>query len=391
MKYPLASVSWDTKEFEAMQSVINSGEFTMGKKVIEFENNFAKYFGSKYACMVNSGSSANLIAIATLFYRKNNPLKRGDEVIVPAVSWSTTYYPLQQYGLHCKFVDIDIDTLNYDLDSLEKAVSDSTKAIVVVNLLGNPNDFNKIKSIIGNRKIDIIEDNCESMGAEYDNKKTGTLSLIGTFSSFFSHHISTMEGGIIVTDNEELYQIMLCLRAHGWTRNLPDENMVSGTKSSNPFYESFNFILPGYNVRPGEIHAALGIEQLKKLDSFIKIRRKNAKIFLNEFQNHPFIKFQKEISNSSWFGFSMIVSKNSTKKRDDLINFLTSNGVECRPIVSGNFLKNPVLKYFDYSVHGKIVNASEIDDYGFFIGNHQYDLETEIKELKKLVNLFFEL
>ena len=167
MRYPLASVTWDAAERAAMQRVINSGLFTMGECVQEFEKVFAEFAGSKYCVMVNSGSSANLLAVAALFYRKENFLKRNDEVIAPAVSWPTTYYPLYQYGLKLKFVDIDARTLNYDLKALSEAVSDKTRMIVAVNLLGNPNDFNAIKKIIGSRDIILIVNQWErfSMGS----------------------------------------------------------------------------------------------------------------------------------------------------------------------------------------------------------------------------------
>ena len=216
-KYPLATATWDQKEIDAMQSVIESGNFTMGEKVSLFEKEFSRYIGSQNAVMVNSGSSANLLMIAALFYTKNPKLKlkRGDEVIVPAVSWSTTYYPLYQYGLKIKFVDIDIETLNYDLVQLEAAISNKTRVVLAVNLLGNPNDFNFINSIIKAKNIILLEDNCESMGATFNDKKTGTFGVMGTFSSFYSHHISTMEGGIIVTDDAELNQILISLRSHG--------------------------------------------------------------------------------------------------------------------------------------------------------------------------------
>ncbi|MBQ7135593.1 aminotransferase class V-fold PLP-dependent enzyme, partial [Campylobacter sp.] len=214
--YSLASSTWDEKELNAINEVIKSDIFTMGKKVAQFEQDFAKFVGSKYAVMTSSGSTANLIATAALFYTKNNKLQRGDEVIVPAVSWSTTYYPLHQYGLKLKFVDIDLHTLNYDLEALKDAISDKTKMIMCVNLLGNPNDFDAIKTIIGDRNIILLEDNCESMGAEYNGKQAGTFGIMGTFSTFYSHHMATMEGGFVVTDNEELYHILLCLRAHGW-------------------------------------------------------------------------------------------------------------------------------------------------------------------------------
>jgi CDP-6-deoxy-D-xylo-4-hexulose-3-dehydrase len=183
--------------------------FSMGKEVFTFEEQFAKYTGSKHCVMVNSGSSANLIMIGAMFYKKNNPWKIGDEVLVPAVSWPTTYYPLYQYGLKIKFIDIDLETLNFDLNALEKAITPKTKGILAVNLLGNPNDFDRIQSMIKGRDIVLLEDNCESLGATFKGKQAGTFGDMGTFSFFFSHHISTMEGGMVVTDDEELHQILV--------------------------------------------------------------------------------------------------------------------------------------------------------------------------------------
>lgn len=386
--YSLASSTWDEKEIGAIQKIIDSNMFTMGKHVSEYENNFADYFGSKYAVMVSSGSTANLIMIAALFYTKNEALKlkRGDEVIVPAVSWSTTYFPLYQYGLKLKFVDIDPQTLNMDLEQLESAISDKTRAILSVNLLGNPNDFKKVKKIIGNRNIVLLEDNCESMGATLDNKQAGTFGVMGTFSSFFSHHIATMEGGCVVTDDEELYHILLCLRAHGWTRNLPKFNKVTGEKSDDPFEESFKFVLPGYNVRPLEMSGAIGIEQLKKLPGFIRNRQENGKYFTELFSNHPYLDIQKEVGCSSWFGFSLVIKDKSDVKRSMLVKKLVDNGVECRPIVTGNFAKNEVVKYFDYTIHNNLDNAEYIDANGLFIGNHQFDIRDKINSLSRLLS-----
>jgi CDP-6-deoxy-D-xylo-4-hexulose-3-dehydrase len=386
MQYKLATSTWDECEINSIHEVIESKEFTMGKKVQEYEIEFAKFMGSKYAVMTSSGSTANLIATAALFYSKNSKLKIGDEVIVPAVSWSTTYFPLQQYGLKLKFVDIDIETLNYNLTDLEDAISESTKLIVVVNLLGNSNDFNEINKIIGSREILLLEDNCESMGSNYHNKFTGTFGVMGTFSSFFSHHISTMEGGVVVTNDEELYHILLCLRAHGWTRNLPIVNHVAN-KLDNWFDESFRFILPGYNVRPLEMSGAIGIEQLKKLPNFLKQRRENANLFKSLFENDQRFYIQKEIGESSWFGFSIILKNTSTSfNRNNLINILIENDIECRPIVTGNFAKKEVLKYFNYEIHNKLKNADWLDSNGFFVGNSQEDLSAEIEYLHKILS-----
>ena len=385
-KYPLATATWDDSEYKALQDVIASGMFTMGPKVAQFERDFAEYIGSKYAVMVNSGSSANLLMVAALFYTKNDSLKLnpGDEVIVPAVSWSTTYYPLYQYGLKIKFVDIDLQTLNYDLEQLRGAIGPKTRAVMAVNLLGNPNDFSKIKSIIGDRQITLIEDNCESLGAEFEGKKAGSFGVMGTFSSFFSHHISTMEGGLIVTDDEALYHILLSLRAHGWTRNLPKENHVCGTKGDDPFEESFRFVLPGYNVRPLEMSGALGIEQVKKLPHLISERRKNGTLLQSALGSHPELLIQTEIGNSSWFGFSLVIKPGSSWTRKELVKKLMDLGFECRPIVTGNFAKNEVVKYFDSEVHGQLKNAEYVDRNGLFIGNHHYSIADAIEALKKI-------
>lgn len=382
--YSLASSTWDEKELNAINEVIKSDIFTMGKKVAQFEQDFAKFVGSKYAVMTSSGSTANLIATAALFYTKNNKLQRGDEVIVPAVSWSTTYYPLHQYGLKLKFVDIDLHTLNYDLEALKDAISDKTKMIMCVNLLGNPNDFDAIKAIIGDRNIILLEDNCESMGAEYNGKQAGTFGIMGTFSTFYSHHMATMEGGFVVTDNEELYHILLCLRAHGWTRNLPKDNLIA-PKSDDWFSESFRFVLPGYNVRPVEMSGAIGIEQLKKLPNFLKHRRENAKLFSKYFANHPDFIMQKEIGSSSWFGFSLIIRPESKLKRADIIKLLEANNIEYRPIATGDFTQNEVIKYFDYEIHGELKNAKYLQENGFFVGNHQVDISQQIELFNKVV------
>ena len=388
-RYPLATPSWGPEEYDAIDKVIKSGMFSMGPSVQEFERNFSSYIGSKFCVMVNSGSSAILLMIASLFYTKNLniKLKAGDEVIVPAVSWSTTYFPLCQYGLKIKFVDIDLHTLNYDLKQLELAVSSSTRAIIAVNLLGNPNDFNFIHQIIAGRNIILLEDNCESMGAVYGKKYAGTFGLMGGFSTFFSHHISTMEGGLVVTDDEEIYQILLCLRAHGWTRNLPQNNLICGIKSNDSFDESFRFVLPGYNLRPLEFSGAIGIEQLKKLPKFIEERRRNADAFKTAFKDSKSVIIQEEIGESSWFGFSMVLAKNSKISRKELIEHLNGLGFETRPIVAGNFASKEVIKYFNFEIHGHLKNADFIDSNGLFIGNHHYEIKNLQSSLEAINSL----
>lgn len=384
MKYELASSSWDEKEIEAIHRVIDSGFYTFGKHVAQFEKDFANFTNHKYSVMVNSGSSANLLAVAAMFYKKENPLQAGDEVIVPAVSWATTYYPLYQYGLKLKFVDTDINTLNFDLKQLEASITDKTKMIFAVNLLGNPNDYDEIKRIIGNRNIYLLEDNCESLGGIYKGKQLGSIGLIGTYSTFFSHHMSTMEGGVVATDDEELNEIILCLRSHGWTRQLPKENKLC-IKSDDYFTESWRFILPGYNVRPTEMNGAIGIEQIKKLPDFIKWRRINAKHFQELFSNDERFIIQKEIGESSWFGFSLILTDNSVDRKK-IIDKCTDASIDTRPIVAGNFARKEVVKYFNHEIFGDLKNADFIEKRGFFVGNHQYDIRKEIDYLKETLD-----
>ncbi len=383
VRFPLATSTWDQAEHDAMQRVIASDRYTMGPEVAEFERRFADYFGTKFAVMVNSGSSANLIMAAALTYTTNPDLKLnpGDEVIVPAVSWSTTYYPLHQYGLKMVFVDIDPDTLNYDLDALAEAVTERTRALMVVNLLGNPNDFDAIAKITEGRAIVMIEDNCESMGATLGGKHCGTFGVMGSFSTFFSHHISTMEGGVVVTDDEELYHVMLSLRAHGWTRNLPDENHVTGTKSADPFDESFRFVLPGYNLRPLEMSGALGIQQVAKLDGLIAGRRRNGAAFVEAMQDHETFRIQREVGQSSWFGFSLILRPEVTHSRADVVRALEAAGFECRPIVAGNFARKEIMKHFNYEIHGDLPHADYLDKRGLFVGNHHYPVDEAIETL----------
>lgn len=391
-KYPLSDDTWGKEEIIAILEVITSNQFTMGEKVRLFEKAFAEYFGSKYAIMVNSGSSANLVLISGLLY--SGKLNKGDEIIVPAVSWSTTYFPLIQNGLKIKFVDIDRETLNIDISKLEKAISKNTKAIFAVNLLGNPNNFELLFDICQKYNLLLIEDNCEALGAKYNNKYTGTFGIGGTFSFFYSHHICTMEGGMVATDDKELYEYMLSLRAHGWTRNLPKDSEIY-RKNPDEFYELYNFILPGYNLRPLEIEAAIGIEQLKKVDKIIENRRKNAEYFKERLDNMRIYDTQKEIGESSWFGFPIILKEKYQAKRDLVVNFLKEKEIEVRPIVAGNFLRNPVIKYLDYEISGDVKNSDYIHDNGFFVGNHSivdYDgisyLMDNLEEISKKINYY---
>ena len=385
MSYNLTYSTWGKSEIRAVKKVISSGHFTMGKNVKNFENKFSRYFGKKYGVMVNSGSSANLVSIASLFYKKINPLKAGDEVLVPSISWSTTYFPLQQYGLKLKFIDVDPKTLNIDIESVKKNISKKTKLILVVSILGNPAELPELKKICNKRKIYLMEDNCESMDAEIKGKKTGTFGITNTFSFFYSHHISTMEGGIVLTDNTEIYHIILALRAHGWTRNIPRRNKIFKIKKSS-FYEDYRFILPGYNLRPLEISAAAGIEQLKKLPAMTKQRRRNWKHFQTLFKNDEKFTIQEENGKTSSFCFTLILKPQYKHMKKKIFESLRKNKIGFRMITGGCILKHDVAKFLKFSKGSSLKNAFYAHENGFFVGNSSKNLSKEITLLKKTLN-----
>lgn len=387
IKYPLASSTWNGDEIEAINRVVESGRFTMGTQVKEFEEQFAQNLGSRHAVMVNSGSSANLALLASCRYRKDPLLRPGDEVLVPAVSWSTTYYPVNQVGFSLKFVDIDPHTLNIDANKVRDAIGPKTKAIFAVNLLGNPADWTELREIARENDLLLLEDNCESLGARLEGESAGTFGFGGTFSSFFSHHISTMEGGMIITDDEALYQTLKSIRAHGWTRDLPAINHVHD-KTGSEWDDLFRFVLPGYNLRPLEMEAAIGKVQLSKLDSFVKVRRTNAEVFLDHMKDLEGYRVQRENGESSWFGFSIVLEGRLKGHRHQLVEELTRAGIESRPIVTGNFTRNPVIKHLDHAPIGPLPAADEIHDQGLFVGNHHYDLSSELELLANTLNDF---
>ncbi len=381
MTYYLSDDTWKNEETEVVHNVIDSKRYTMGEYVAEFEKAFASKFGSSYAVMVNSGSSANLVMISALIY--SGKLKKGDEIIVTAVSWSTTYFPICQCGLKIRFVDIDKYSLNINASLIESAITKDTRAVLAVNILGNPNDYDELNRICLENNLLLLEDNCESLGALYKGRYTGTFGCIGTFSTYFSHHMSTMEGGMILTDQEELYHYMLAIRSHGWTRHIPSQSSIY-KKSDDKFYESFNFILPGYNLRPLEIEAAAGIEQLKKIDVFIAQRKKNAELLTEEIKKREGYRLQKEVGESSWFGFAIILEGKNAGRRKEYIREFNESKIEVRPIVAGNFVRQEAVKYMDYSVYETLENADEIHQNGFFVGNHSKSMEMEIE---KLINI----
>ena len=385
MYYDLAADTWGNEEKTAIQEVVESGRFTMGPRVAQFEQAFAEYFGRKHAVMVNSGSSANLVGVASLFHRADKPLQRGDEVIVPAISWSTTYYPLQQYGLKLRFVDVELDTLNMDVSQLAEALTSQTRMIVAVNILGNPAALDVLRDFADAHDLIFFEDNCESMDAELNGQKAGTFGDIGTFSTFFSHHISTIEGGVLTTDDSELNALARSIRNHGWTRDVPaDAGIYEPT--ADDFYEAYRFILPGYNVRPQEINGAVGIEQLKKLPSMTAARRQNQSLFQSFFQSDDRFIIQRENGISSSFSFTVILNPVYGADRTKVMAALTEADIGFRIITGGCFPRHDAIKYFDYELVGEMTNGNIAHDRGFFVGNQPFDLVPQIERFHAVMD-----
>lgn len=381
----LTRSTWGQEEIDAMHRVIATGIFTMGEKVAEFERQFAAKYGMRYGVMSNSGSSANLLGVAALFYKQMRKLQPGDEVIVPAISWSTTFYPLMQYGLKLRFVDVELETLNMDVSKLEQALTPRTKMIMAVSILGNPCALDVMRKFADAHGLYLFEDNCESMGAELNGKPCGTYGDINTFSTFYSHHISTMEGGMCLTDDRELADLMICLRAHGWTRHLPSDTQIY-QKRDDDFFEAYRFILPGYNFRPTELNGAIGLEQLKKIDRFVAVRRKNGALFQELFGRDERFIIQRETGKSSWFSFTMILNPKLKIDRKKVLGTLAEHKIQFRIITGGNFLRHDVIKYCNHDTVGPIVNANIAHDRGFFIGNHPADLERELIHLREVLD-----
>ncbi|OGT60460.1 MAG: hypothetical protein A3E85_04415 [Gammaproteobacteria bacterium RIFCSPHIGHO2_12_FULL_45_12] len=357
--------------FAAVETMLSTFT-TMGKKVRAFEQQYADYAHTRYGVMSNSGSSANLLSIAAL----SNPftpdhLKPGDEVLVPALSWSTTIWPLIQHQLIPVMVDCDIHDFNLDLNKLERAIGPKTRAIKLVHVYGNPCNMDAIMMLARKHNLFVIEDCCEAMGATYDNRPVGSFGHVGNFSFFFSHHISTMEGGISVTHDFNLTETMRILRAHGWSREADEHaKYVEMYPDIDP---RFIFINQGYNLRPTEVNAAIGQLQLPKLDALIDNRRETAAFFLKRFAKYEeYFHFQQETPKGKhvWFGFPMIVKKNAPFQVKDITAYLQRHHIETRPIIAGNMARHPAFKLYRHRIAGDLSSADTIMQQGMAIACH---------------------
>ena len=370
--YPLIDDPFSNDDIKKGIKVLKSRQLTLAGETLNFERSFSKKIDAKYSLMVNSGSSANLLALQCLInpYRENR-LKKNDEVIIPTLCWSTSLWPIVQSNLKPVFIDINKETLNINEAEIEKKITKKTKAILLVHVLGNSCNMDVILRIKKKYNLILIEDTCESLGTKYKNKCLGTFGEFSSFSFYSSHQISSGEGGMICCKNKNDYEIIKSLRSHGWSRGTSYENKIA--KKYKNLDKRFIFFNSGYNLRPTEVSAAIGHNQFKKLDKFINLRSKNRKIIISEIKKNYKLRnkidffIENKHIKPSWFGIPIKIISTKLKK-NYLLKNLEKNGIETRPIISGNFAKQPAAIKYSLVQKNKFPNTDYVYNNSFFIG-----------------------
>jgi CDP-6-deoxy-D-xylo-4-hexulose-3-dehydrase len=389
LQFPLVDSSYDNQEILSCIATLLSGQLTMGPRVRQFEETFAEYIGSPSAVMANSGSSANLLAFSAI----TNPLRKkhlkpGDKVGVPAVCWSTSLWPIIQTGLVPVLIDVDPETLNISIESLQTALArHDIKAIMMVHVLGNSTELDELLKLTKEYDLILIEDTCESLGSRYRDDYLGSLGDFGTFSFYFSHHMTTIEGGMVIAKTQEDEDLLRCLRTHGWSREQSRRQELE--KAHKHIDPRFLFINVGYNLRPMEIQAAFGLEQIKRLDQMNDNRRQNMDKLRKAFFRHRLWKDQLHFPkapkhlNPCWFGFPFLIDEEMDINCEKFARELLKRGIDTRPIISGNMALQPAIKHFNVDLTtGPFTGAQKIHDRGFFIGCHSKPLdEARVEDL----------
>jgi len=382
IQYPLTNTVLDNDDIKSGVKVLKSKWITMGRETLNFENTFSKKISNRPSIMVNSGSSANLLIFQCLINPKVKKLKKDDEVLIPAICWSTSLWPIIQSGLKVKFVDIDPKTLNLDLDNFEKKITKKTKALMLVHAMGNCADMEKIVRICKKKKIILIEDTCEALGSKYKGKQLGTFGDFSSYSFFYSHHITSGEGGMVCSKSKKDADVIRTLRSHGWHR------AISNKKSN-----SWSFINSGFNLRPTDISASIGNSQLKKLKKISLIRQQNFKsirsaLLDDKRYSNKFDIIEENINNKIvWFGIPIILKSTEKNYKNKVTNKLNKFGIDTRPLISGNFAKQPAIKLYKLNIKSNLKYANFIDKNSFFIGLH--NTKTNIKTVDYIKNAFY--
>jgi len=398
-KIALMKPFYDHREVMQVVDSLLRREITLnhaaGTKVQRFEDQWAKYVGKSEGIMVNSGSSANLMALDVL---RNplleNPLKPGDEIITPALTWNTTVTPMWALGLVPVFVDVDPETFTIKIEEIEKAITPKTRAIMPVHLLGHPCDMEAIMRIAKKHDLFVIEDCCEAHGAEINGKKVGSFGHLATFSFFFSHHLTTMEGGMVLTNDIEHSEIIRTMRSEGVMRNWKSKRFAD-SYHDNPKYkdiqQAFLWTNTGYNMRPTQINGGFALEQFKKFPAILKVRRENGEFFRKTFKKYAdYIRVPEPAKNvkHAWFGIPLVVKENSRFTRKEFESFLNSKGIETRQIMAGDITKQPAFALFPSRVVGDLRNTKEIHTNAFLFGNHPLIRSAERRYVVQCVEEF---
>ncbi len=377
----LVSDTIDKKDIDALVTWLSQDtipRLTKGDLTKELERKWADKIGSKYSVYVNSGSSSILLSLAALLY--SDKLKN-KTIIVPSLSWATDVSSPILLGMNPIICDCNLHDLSCDLNYLEQLFKlYKPSCFILVSVLGLVPDMDKIMELCKKYNVILLEDVCESMGSKYKDKYLGTFGLASFFSMYFGHHLSTIEGGFINTDDEDFYHTLLMMRSHGWDRDLPEwkQKELRDKYKVNDFESLYNFYLPGFNLRATDLQAFIGLRAIDKLDSYSSIRNKNFFCYLENIQNELNLKIDNNdfISN---FAFP-VVSKN----KESIVKELTRNNIEVRPLIAGDMSTKPMW----YERYGKIKlpNASIVNEYGFYLPNHQDLKESEIKLISEIIN-----
>lgn len=374
----------EDKNKRILVDFINStNRFTQFEKVKEFEHAWSEWQGVDFSTYVNSGSSADLImldAVKELYYISDDA-----EVLVPAVTWTTNITSVIQARLKPVFVDINLADLSFDYEQLEKKITPRTKIIFVTHLIGLPANMDRLQQIADKHNLIILEDCCESHGATFNSKKVGNFGLASTFSFYWGHHVTTVEGGMVCTNNDELHDLLVLKRSHGLARELAPEKFKRYQEKNPEIDPNFLFVTQGYNVRNTELHAVLGIEQLKHLDRYIKIRNDNHKKYLEIID-----AIKDKLYPIDNVGISSFCLPFVFKDFADKIKFkaaLVAQDIESRPVISGNLLRQPCFSQFgDFK---NFSNADIVHKNGLYIGNNQFVNGERLQLLREIVERTF--
>lgn len=378
--YPVARDTFGGDELAAAEAVLASGRYTMGARVAAFEEAFARWIGSPYAVMVNSGSSANLLMVEAMLRGAEAAWEPGDEVLVPALSWPTTVWPLVQLGLIPVFTDIDADTLAIDLDSAAGVVGPRTKGMFLIHVLGQTPDMGSVAAFNAAHDLELLEDTCEALGAHHGGRHAGTMGRMGSFSFYFSHHLTTIEGGMVATASPETLDDLRSMRSHGWSRDRRDRDRWAAAQPD--IDPRFLFVGTGYNLRPTEINAAIGLVQLDRLEKMLVEREEIASAAAGMVERIPWLRLigAERLSaphvegrpwrEHSWMMLPLVVADDAPVDPAVAVATLEEARVETRPIVAGNLVRHPAMRNIAHRAADSLANADRLLDRGFMIGCH---------------------